>query len=181
MKRKRKVLERTNRKLFSFTFFICFLAYFIIPARAHPVHATFAEAVWNPKTHSIEIALRVRVVDLESALSQGIKKQIDIENTEGIEKNICSYLNNNFYIILPTGKKLVSKWSDKEVGITNAWLYFEFILDSKTKPNQCKIQNSIFFDDLEGQKNVIEYREGKNKEIFSFKQDTKIRPLILEQ
>lgn len=181
MKRKRKVLKRTHRKLLPFTLFIHFLVYLITPAGAHPVHATFAEAVWNPKTQSIEIALRVRVVDLESALSKKIDKQIDIENTEGAEKNICSYLNNNFYITLPTGKKLIPKWLDKEVGITNAWLYFEFILDEGTLPKQCKIQNSIFFDDLEGQKNVIEYREGKKKGIFSFKQDTKIRPLILEQ
>ena len=157
------------------------MAYFIIPAEAHPVHATFAEAVWNPKTHSIEIALRVRVVDLESALSKGLKTRIDIENTEAVEKYICSYLNNNFYIILPTGKKLIPKWLDKEVGITNAWMYFEFILGSKIKPNQCKIHNSIFFNDIEGQKNIIEYREDKYKEIFSFKKDTKIRPLILEQ
>ena len=84
-KRKRKVLKRTHRKLLSFNFFIYFLAYFIIPAEAHPVHATFAEAVWNPKTHSIEIALRVRVVDLESALSKGLKTRIDIENTEAWE------------------------------------------------------------------------------------------------
>ncbi|HAA87973.1 MAG: hypothetical protein CMO73_00435 [Verrucomicrobiales bacterium] len=157
------------------------MVYFISPAGAHPVHATFAEAVWNPKTQSIEIALRVRVVDLESALSKKIDKQIDIENTEGVEKDICSYLNKNFYITLPTGKKIIPKWLDKEVGITNAWLYFEFILGAETMPKQCKIQNSIFFDDLEGQKNVIEYREGKKKGIFSFNKDTKTRSLILDE
>ncbi len=182
MKRmKRKVLKRIHSKLLPFTVFAYFLAYSIIPAKAHPVHATFSEAVWNPETHSIEVALRVRVVDLESALSKGLKTRIDLEKTKHVEKNICSYLNQNFNILLPTGKTLIPKWLDKEVGITNAWMYFEFILGSKTKPNQCKIQNTIFFNDLEGQKNVIEYKEGKHKKIFSFEKDTKIRPLILDQ
>ncbi|MDE0569282.1 MAG: hypothetical protein OSB44_01280 [Verrucomicrobiales bacterium] len=181
MKRKRKVLRRTHSKLLPFTVFAYLLVYSIIPAKAHPVHATFAEAVWNPKKNSIEVALRVRVVDLESALSKGLKKIIDLKKTENVEKHICSYLNHNFHIILPTGKKLIPKWSDKEVGITNAWIYFDFLLGSKIKPNQCKIKNTIFCNDLEGQKNVIEYREGKHKEIFSFKNDTKIRALILDQ
>ena len=35
-----------------------------LPTRAHPVHATFSEAVWNPKTRSIEGALTIRSVDL---------------------------------------------------------------------------------------------------------------------
>ena len=36
-------------------------------SNGHPVHATFAEAQWNHKTTEIEVSLRLRGMDLESA------------------------------------------------------------------------------------------------------------------
>ena len=54
-------------------------------------------------------------------------KQIDIENTEGVEKDICSYLNKNFYITLPTGKKIIPK-AEKPEPIINAFLKLKFKL-----------------------------------------------------
>lgn len=147
-------------------------------AVAHPVHATFAEAVWNPKTRSIEVAFRVRGLDLEDALSKGRDKKVDLDKTDGVDSLIGTYLNKNFHLKLPDGSTLSPKWSDKDVGITNCWLYFEFPLPAKIAPAQCTIRNSTFFDDLDGQKNVIEYRHGKSKRILSF--EGKTREHLLE-
>ena len=46
-------------------------------------------------------------------------------------------------------------------------------LDEAHAIEQCKIINTIFFDDLEGQKNVVEYRMGKLKKIISFEENTR--------
>lgn len=142
-----------------------------VPALAHPVHATFAEAVWNPKTHAIEVALRVRGLDLEDALSKGQEKRIDLDKTDGVDALIRSYLDKNFTLKLQDGSVVKPVWSDREVGLTNTWIYFSFPLGEKGKPAGCKLTNTLFFDDLEGQQNVVEYREGRGKRILSFNGD----------
>ena len=71
-------------------------------------------------------------------------------------------------MVLPSGKNVYASYSDKEIGITNTWIFFSFKIGEKQKPHLCKIRNTIFFDDLDGQKNVIEYRVGDCKKILSF-------------
>ena len=45
-------------------------------------------------------------------------------------------------------------------------------------PEKCKISNTVFFDDLEGQKNIIEYREGTNKKILAFEDKERVLPIL---
>lgn len=151
-------------RLALFTIFIALIA----GAKAHPVHATFAEAVWNPKTHAIEVALRVRGLDLEDALSKGREKRVDLDKTEGVDALIRSYLDKKFTLKRPDGSVLKPDWSDKDVGLTNTWIYFSFPLGTEGKPAGCKLTNTLFFDDLEGQQNVVEFREGRAKRILAF-------------
>lgn len=146
-------------------------------AMAHPVHATFAEAVWNPKTRSIECALRVRGVDLEAALSKGLEKKVDLDKTEDIDALIGAYLERHFNVVTADGKTLKPRWSDKEVGLTNTWLYFDFPLAEGVVPQDCKLVDTVFFDDLDGQRNVVEFREGREKRILAFEGD--VRELAL--
>jgi hypothetical protein len=150
---------------------------FIPSAMAHPVHATFAEAVWNPKTHSVEVALRVRGVDLESALSVGREKRVDLDKTTEVDALIGAYLKKHIRFVGTDGKAVKLKWSDKDVGVTNTWLYFEFPLPADAKPAGGKVSNTIFFDDLDGQKNVVEYRNGKLKQILAF--EGKVREITV--
>ena len=77
------------------------------------------------------------------------------------------------YVLSPTKEKIFANYLDKDVGITNTWVFFSFSLKKEQAIEQCKIINTIFFDDLEGQKNVIEYRMGKLKKIISFEENTR--------
>ena len=139
-----------------------------VTARAHPVHATFSEAKWNPLTKSIEVALRVRCVDLEKTLSKGRKKTLNLKKSSDIDTVIQAYLDKNFTLTLPDNSILKPKWSDKELGLINIWLYFEFPLGNGLSPGNCSISNTVFFNDFKGQKNVIEYREGTSRKVLSF-------------
>ena len=69
---------------------------------------------------------------------------------------------------------------DKDVGITNTWVFFSFKVGGDQNIESFKIRNTIFFDDLEGQKNVIEYRMGKFKKIISFEEKTREGTLEFE-
>ena len=80
-------------------------------SNGHPVHATFAEAQWNHKTTEIEVSLRLRGMDLESAISKTTGKKVDLEKSTNIDQLIEDYLAKNFYVISPTEKKSVrSTW-----------------------------------------------------------------------
>ena len=54
----------------------------ICSTHGHPVHATFAEAQWNPKTFELELSLRVRGIDLESAISKTTNQKVDLEKSK---------------------------------------------------------------------------------------------------
>ncbi len=142
-------------------------------AQAHPVHATFAEAVWNPKTHAVEVALRVRGLDLEDALSKGREGRVDLDETEGVDALIGAYLDTHFTLTPAGGEPLKPDYADKEVGLVNTWLYFSFPLGEGRHPGGCTLRNTIFFDDLDGQQNVVEYREGREKRILAFEGGTR--------
>ena len=145
----------------------------ICSTHGHPVHATFAEAQWNPKTFELELSLRVRGIDLESAISKTTNQKVDLEKSKDIDQLIEGYLAKNLYILSPTKEKVFANYLDKDVGITNTWVFFSFGLEKDQVIQQYKIINTIFFDDLEGQKNVIEYRMGKLKKIISFEENTR--------
>lgn len=149
----------------------------VLAASAHPVHATFAEAVWNPKTNSIEVALRIRSVDLEKTLSTGRVKAIDLKKSSGVDSLIQAYLDKTFTLTLPDKKILKPKWSDKEVGLINTWLYFEFPLKGDQLPGNCSISNTVFFNEFKGQRNVIEFRQGTSRKILSFAGENRIHAL----
>jgi hypothetical protein len=148
-----------------------------LAAHAHPVHATFSEARWNPLTKSIEVALRVRCVDLEKTLSKGRKKTVTLKKSSDVDAIIQAYLDKNFTLTRPDNSILKPKWSDKEVGLINTWLYFEFPLGKGLSPGNCSISNTVFFNDFKGQKNVIEYRDGTSRKILSFTGEQRTRAL----
>jgi hypothetical protein len=148
-----------------------------LAAHAHPVHATFSEAVWNPKSKSIELALRIRSVDLEKTLSKGQVKAVDLKKSSGVDSLIRAYLERNFTLTLPDKKILKPKWSGKEVGLINTWLYFEFPLGKGQLPGNCSISNTVFFNEFKGQKNIIEFRVKSSRKILSFTGDQRTQAL----
>ncbi len=154
---------------------------FASPLAAHPVHATFAEAVWNPQSRSLEIALRVRGIDLESALSIDREKAVDLDLTPEVDTLIARYLGGHFNVQLPGGEALQPKWSAKDVGVTNTWLYFEFPLAPGLELGDCLLHNSVFSGELEGQRNVVEFRIGREKTILAFEGETSELPLRLAE
>ena len=123
------------------------------------------------------MALRVRCVDLEKTLSKGRKETVTLKKSSDIDTLIQAYLNKNFTLTLPDNSILKPKWSDKEVGLINAWLYFEFPLGNGLSPGNCSISNTVFFNDFKGQKNVIEYREGKSRKVLSFTSEQRTHSL----
>ena len=69
-------------------------------AYAHPSHVTIAEAQFNAKTKSLEVALWVQPIDLENALRRRHNKPIDLDRTPKVDELIVEYLNEVFTVTL---------------------------------------------------------------------------------
>ena len=88
----------------------------------HPVHETFSEIEWNPKTKRLEVALRLDVLD-----EQWIKRQSS--NVEPERNWQLNYLINKFRVTNPAerGQPATSiyHWVGRQEKGAHAWWYFE--------------------------------------------------------
>ncbi len=101
----------------------------------HPVHETVAEIEWNPKTHRMEVALRLDILDEQWLAKQHSKATKEPDATKNWRLN---YLEQKFRVTEPTTAEhpLTSSyhWIGREQKGPHAWWYFEIEPTNKTKP-----------------------------------------------
>ena len=129
------------------------------PSFAHPAHETNAEMVWNANTMSLEVALKLRGIDLEAALTAKGSKRVDLEATNDVDARIERYLNRTFTVQKPDGSRAQLKYLGKAVTAREVWLYFEFPLGLDS-PFHCSVSNRMLFEVLENQENKVAFRAG---------------------
>jgi len=136
-------------------------------ANAHPFHVSHAQVEFNAKSSSLEVALHVHAIDLERVLHQVNGKPVDLDKTKKIDEQIKKYLRQVFLVHLKGKKKpLKLKWIGKETTVKSAWLYFEVPIPKKTQT--VEISHHLFFKTVDGQQNIINYRNGKSRRSFRF-------------
>ncbi|MFN0056844.1 MAG: DUF6702 family protein [Planctomycetota bacterium] len=122
----------------------------------HPYHVSIAEAEYNPTTASLEVALRVFPIDLERALLVRTGRRLDLDLHADVDRLLADYLRAVFVVTLPSGSLARLAWIGKEVGPSEAWLYFEFSVPSGMAG--VRIDNQIFFELELDQINTINLR-----------------------
>ena len=141
---------------------------------AHPAHETHAEMAWNSKASTFEIALKVRGIDLEAALSKGngSGKRIDLAKSSDADSRITNYLKSHFVVKGPDSKSAKLTFVGKEVDERTAWLYFEYALPGRQDPTGCTVTNRMLFGTLDGQINKVDWRVEKESRILTFNEQT---------
>lgn len=129
-------------------------------AVAHPAHETNAELVWNASSKSLEVALKLRGVDLEAALTTGDAKRVDLESTENVDGQIERYLSLRFKVQAPDGSYAPLQYAGKDVTPREVWLYFQFPLNAES-PIGYSVTNQVLLETLENQKNRVAFRSGR--------------------
>ena len=124
----------------------------------HPYHVSFAEVEWNSKTGNFEVALCVWPGDLEKAISamKGRSVDLDHEDEDDLDKSCCGYVANRFRIVGEGGKPAPIRWVGAQIGLKQAWLYFEVAGDKR--PGSWTIENRVFFELNDGQLNQIQIK-----------------------
>lgn len=147
-------------------------------AIAHPNHDAVAEADWNAKTKSLEVALQVNAHELERTVSQAVGMALDLDTEEAAE-HLKKYIASRVRCLRSDGKAVGMKWVGAEIKVRSAWLYFEFPLGNKDgdKITDCSLTNTLFFEQYEDQKNTIALRLEADQ-ARSFLRFSKEQPVI---
>ena len=148
-------------------------------AAAHPVHASFAEVEFNPKSRVLEVALEVDARDLEVLLKARAGRPVDLEKTADLDKLIVPYLRRAFAVrVLKTKNANNAKnakkknppsnirWVGMELPGAKAVLYFTVPLGRRTR--NLVLENRVFFDLDRKQVNTVELRTGDKRTTLTF-------------
>ena len=131
----------------------------------HPYHVSFAEVEWNPKTGNFEVALCVWPADLEKSISEMQGRPIDLDAEPNLESAYQAYVSRRFRIVGDSGKTSPIRWVGSQVGLKQAWLYFEVAGDKK--PGRWTIENRVFYELNDDQLNQIQVKVGPARKLVS--------------
>ena len=140
----------------------------------HPLYVSVSQISYNTEAKSLEIACKIFVDDLESALKgQGagsLNLGLANEDQEA-DKWVDEYLSKHINIEV-NGEALEGSFIGKEVQDDVIWSYIE--ITGVSFPNEFTIENTLLIEELEGQQNIIHVRvSGKEKSLRLFEGRTK--------
>ncbi len=153
----------------------------LFSGKPHPFYLSVTDIKYNDKSKSLEIACKMFTNDLEDALKKITNKSIDILNPKNkpeVEKILFAYITKRLSVNL-NGKLKTLKFIGYEKEDDVIWTYME--IEKCEKPKQLIIQNSLLYDFVKEQINIVQIEvdgnkqsskvSNPNKEIrFSFKQ-----------
>ena len=125
----------------------------------HPFYVSMTDVSWNPKTKSLEIAVRMFTDDLEKGLSAACKCKIDLANDAGMQSAkspLASYLKSNLRFF-SGGKELQSSFEGMEKEEESTWTYLQ--IDLGKMPESLEIENKLLFSIQEKQTNLVRFRK----------------------
>ena len=134
-------------------------------ASAHPIHRSIAEADYNQKTHTLEVALRVYADDFEAALSGRTKRKISLEKTPAAELDALAhaYVEETFTIKTRDDAPAALHWIGRKLkdAENELWFYFEVRLPGGVE--DAKIRHAVLADQFRDQLNSVLVRDGARK------------------
>lgn len=147
---------------------IAFIWLFLFAGKPHPFYLSVTDLKYNDKNKSLEVACKMFSNDLEDALKKTTKKNVDLLNPKNkpeVEKILFEYVEKRLTVSL-NGKVQKLKFIGYEREDDVIWTYFE--IEKCEKPNQINISNSLLYDFLKEQINLVQV------EVGSFKQSSKV-------
>lgn len=135
-------------------------------AFAHAFHTSEAEADWNAKSGSLEIALCVEPFELERLLTSIHEEKIDLERTPEVDTLVSDWISASFKVSSAKGELVGLSFVGFEVSAKEAWVYFEVPLPGGLDGVQ--LENRVFFDLHAKQINTVLIRDGDFRQTLTF-------------
>lgn len=154
-------------------YMLAFLLLFVgITAQAHDYHASITDVKYNPKSQTLEVALRVFTDDLENALSLRNKSKIAYNSqSDKVNQYLAEYLNATVSFQLEKGKPLKQRFVGSEEETDVVWIYFEVPVQIASI-SQLYVKNAVFTELFNDQMNVVNINyKGKISSVLLQKHD----------
>ena len=160
-------------KLKLLPFLLLLLFVFVQPAAAHEYHASIADVRYNPRTQSLEVAVKVFMDDLEDALSKRHKTTVVYSHTsEQVKKYLIDYLSSNLVLEVEKGKPLKQKFVGSEEDADVVWMYLEMPVQ-QTSLSQLYVKNAVLTELFSDQMNIVNINyKGKTESVLLQRGDT---------
>lgn len=94
-------------------------------ANAHPFHASTTEIEWNSASERFEVAMKLRIVDLEDAISVQQGRRFRLEHSPDLKPLLQQYLQQHFAITFAEHTVCHLTWIGHELELHDVWIYFE--------------------------------------------------------
>ena len=125
------------------------------PASAHDYHASITDIEYNPRTQSLEVAVKVFMDDLEDALSRQAKSKITYSSSSvAVKEQLSDYLKTNLAFELEKGKPLKAKILGSEEDADVVWIYVEVPVQQPALTH-LYVKNAILTDLFSDQMNIV--------------------------
>ncbi len=147
------------------------LSTFSFFAHAHDFHTSITDIKYNPRTQSLEVAVKVFTDDLENVLSRKNKVKVTYSNSEKVNTYLSAYLQNTLSFETTKGKPLKYKLVGSEEESDAVWIYVEVPVST---PNlqQLYVKNAVLTDLFEDQMNIVNINyKGKIESMLLQKDD----------
>lgn len=137
------------------------------PASAHDYHASITDVAYNPRTQSLEVAVKVFMDDLEDALSRQAKSNITYSSSSvAVKEQLADYLKSTLSFELEKGKPLKARLVGSEEDADVVWLYVEVPVQQAAL-TQLYIKNAILTDMFTDQMNIVNVNyNGKTESVL---------------
>lgn len=140
------------------TLLLAFFALVTIPATAHDFHTSITDIAYNPRTKSLQVALKVFTDDLEKALTRTTKGKVVYDShSEKQQQQLANYIRQNLKFEVTKGKPLEYKVLGSEAETDAVWIYIEVPVQASSL-QQLYVKNSVLTDMYADQMNIVNFK-----------------------
>lgn len=155
------------------TLIFALFATFAVPAAAHDFHTSITDVAYNPRTKTLEVALKVFTDDLESALSKFTKSKVVYDSrSEKQRQQLASYLKQHLSFEVTKDKPLPYKVLGSEAETDAVWIYVEVPVRNASL-EELYVKNSVLTELFADQMNIVNFNyNGTTKSTLLQRGDT---------
>ncbi|WP_018477106.1 DUF6702 family protein [Pontibacter roseus] len=123
-------------------------------ANAHDYHASITDVRFNPRSQSLEVAVKVFTDDLEAALSRRFKTKVSYNKAEQVQQYVKEYLTNSLVFELTPGKPLPANFVGTEQEADVVWVYLEVPVKQEAL-SHLYVRNVVLQELFNDQMNIV--------------------------
>ncbi|GHA71657.1 DUF6702 family protein [Pontibacter akesuensis] len=137
------------------------------PAAAHDYHASIADVQFDPRTQTLQVAVRIFMDDLENILSRRTKTKVEYNQTsDQVQKHLADYLNTTLAFEVEKDKPIKHKFIGSEAEADVVWVYLEVLVKQETL-TQLYVKNAILTELFSDQMNIVNINyKGKTESVL---------------